>query len=97
MKTFLKIHFVIVHKLHYQASLAEWSKASDLSSDNRKIAWVRTPQLAIILNMMTWLGEDVSAGHRRAETDQKTTNRLSASCPLLPPRLHPRPRLLHPP
>ena len=46
MKTFLKVHFVIVHKLHYQASLAEWSKASDLSSDNRKIAWVRTPQLA---------------------------------------------------
>ena len=29
-----------------RASLAEWSKAWDLSSHNRKIAWVRTPQLA---------------------------------------------------
>ena len=45
MKTFLKVHFVIVHKLHYQASLAEWSKASDLSSDTRTSAWVRTPHL----------------------------------------------------
>ena len=26
-------------------------------------------------------GEDVSAGHGRAETDLKTKNRLSASCP----------------
>ena len=28
------------------ARLAEWSKASDLRSDNRTIAWVRTPHLA---------------------------------------------------
>ena len=28
------------------ARLAEWSKAWDLSSHNRKIAWVRTPHLA---------------------------------------------------
>ena len=30
----------------YGARLAEWSKAWDLSSHNRKIAWVRTPHLA---------------------------------------------------
>ena len=30
------------------ARLAEWSKAWDLSSHNRKIAWVRTPHLADI-------------------------------------------------
>ena len=28
------------------ARLAEWSKASDLRSDNRTIAWDRTPHLA---------------------------------------------------
>ena len=50
-----------VHKfppLTLSARLAEWSKASDLSSDNRKIAWVRTPHLAntflsAILNAFT--------------------------------------------
>ena len=31
-----------------RARLAEWSKGQDLSSCNRKIAWVRTPHLADI-------------------------------------------------
>jgi hypothetical protein len=33
--------------------LAEWSKASELSSDTRKCAWVRTPHLAteVIFNV----------------------------------------------
>ena len=30
-----------------QASMAEWSKAVDLSSTGRKSAWVRTPLLAL--------------------------------------------------
>ena len=33
------IHYI------YMVRLAEWSKAWDLSSHNRKIAWVRTPHL----------------------------------------------------
>jgi hypothetical protein len=31
--------------LYRNVRLAEWSKAPDLSSGNRKIAWVRTPHL----------------------------------------------------
>ena len=34
------------------ARLAEWSKAWDLSSHNRKIAWVRTPHLAYIFSSL---------------------------------------------
>ena len=34
--------------------LAEWSKAWDLSSHNRKIAWVRTPHLANNFFFTTW-------------------------------------------
>jgi hypothetical protein len=38
------------------ARLAEWSKAWDLSSHNRKIAWVRTPHLAryCFANRLQW-------------------------------------------
>ena len=36
------------------ARLAEWSKAWDLSSHNRKIAWVRTPHLANNFFFTTW-------------------------------------------
>ena len=38
------------------ARLAEWSKAQDLSSCNRKIAWVRTPHLAgsVFFNWLQW-------------------------------------------
>ena len=39
-----------------RARLAEWSKAWDLSSHNRKIAWVRTPHLAWVpfANRLQW-------------------------------------------
>ena len=37
-------HFWSLHHIHL-VRLAEWSKAWDLSSHNRKIAWVRTPHL----------------------------------------------------
>ena len=41
----------ILHRTFFRfpiARLAEWSKACDLSSHNRKIAWVRTPHLATL-------------------------------------------------
>ena len=38
----------------YVVRLAEWSKAWDLSSHNRKIAWVRTPHLAYNFFLPTW-------------------------------------------
>ena len=36
------------HFLYDCASMAEWSKALDLSSSNRMIAWVRTPLVALL-------------------------------------------------
>ena len=40
---------VVNWKLIDPARLAEWSKAWDLSSHNRKIAWVQTPHLADVV------------------------------------------------
>ena len=44
--TELHPHEYIWASFRQLARLAEWSKAQDLSSCNRKIAWVRTPHLA---------------------------------------------------
>ena len=54
--TELHPHEHIVASFRQLARLAEWSKAQDLSSCNRKIAWVRTPHLAgsVFFNWLQW-------------------------------------------
>ena len=54
--TELHPHEYIWASFRQLARLAEWSKAQDLSSCNRKIAWVRTPHLArwVFFNWLQW-------------------------------------------
>lgn len=46
-------YLVFVVELIEKANLPEWSKGVVLRTTKRKLAWVRTPQLAIVFNFIS--------------------------------------------
>ena len=68
--TELHPHEYIWASFRQLARLAEWSKAQDLSSCNRKIAWVRTPHLArwVFFNWLQWRNRLAHGTYRQYTT-----------------------------